>query len=250
MLAEMQAAFAKALLNGAMPPISFAPGPIDPAEAIRVHRNTVLGGAVSALRLAFPTVEKLVGEDFFDSCAADFVRAHPPSGPRLSLYGADFPGWLAMHLHLHGLAYLADVARLDWALDQAVRAPLATRRFMLDDTVMLEFPVHLVVLQCAHDVAAIRTAVENGENDVPAAVDVKGGMHGCAIWRDGPAARLRPLRPESLVFLQVLLTGVTPAAALAASAGEGSSASALAAIQADIFAASFCRIIPLEENQP
>src|SRR5689334_14447352 len=113
MLAETQKAFAAALLGGQTPAIAFAKGPLDASAAFKVHRNTVLGAAVNALRLAFPTVAHLVGERFFDQCAARFVESRPPRAPRLSAYGEEFPDFLATHAQARVLAYLADIARLD-----------------------------------------------------------------------------------------------------------------------------------------
>ena len=47
-----------------------------------VYRNTLAKGCVDALRANFPTVERLVGEEWFAAAATLYARQMPPrSGP-------------------------------------------------------------------------------------------------------------------------------------------------------------------------
>src|SRR5215510_3999238 len=90
-LAEFQFTMAADLLDGGMRTARLLPG--DPAmvrEALRVHRNTVLAGLANALRLTYPTVAWLTGEDFFDQVALDFSGKYPPRKACLSDYGIRF----------------------------------------------------------------------------------------------------------------------------------------------------------------
>jgi len=78
-----------------------------------VYRNTVFKGCVDALRANFPTVERLVGVDWFRSAALIHAQATLPEDARLLLYGATFPAFLAGFEPARELPWLADVARLD-----------------------------------------------------------------------------------------------------------------------------------------
>ncbi|MFP6560040.1 DNA-binding domain-containing protein [Paraburkholderia sp. B3] len=78
-----------------------------------VYRNTVFKGCVDALQANFPTVERLVGVDWFRSAALIYAQATPPDDARLLLYGATFPAFLAGFEPARELPWLADVARLD-----------------------------------------------------------------------------------------------------------------------------------------
>lgn len=78
-----------------------------------VYRNTVFKGCVDALQANFPTVERLVGIDWFRSAAILYTQATPPDDARLVLYGATFPAFLADFEPARELPWLADVARLD-----------------------------------------------------------------------------------------------------------------------------------------
>lgn len=78
-----------------------------------VYRNTVMKGCVDALRANFPTIERLVGAEWFSAAAAIYARRSPPVLAQLIEYGADFPDFLQAFEPARELPYLADVARLD-----------------------------------------------------------------------------------------------------------------------------------------
>ena len=130
-----QAAFAHALLN---PEAAIPLGIVDPQgrpapKRFSVYRNNVASSLTRALEAAFPTVRKLVGEEFFAAMAVVFLRAHPPRSRMLMLYGKDFPGWLETFPPVAHLGYLPDAARLDQAMRESYHAadsaPLAEAAF-------------------------------------------------------------------------------------------------------------------------
>ena len=81
--------------------------------AMAVYRNTVLHGALEALRANFPVVEQIVGAEMFASVAVDFATESPPTTPVLALYGAGFADWLRDQHWIGDLAYLPDVAAVE-----------------------------------------------------------------------------------------------------------------------------------------
>lgn len=113
--------FAGALLANTLPP----PGIRNPAR-FAIHRNNVLAGLVKVLEALFPVTRRLVGDHFFAAMAADFVRAAPPHSPILLEYGEAFPGFIADFAPARDLAYLPDVARLEYALHTATHGADAT----------------------------------------------------------------------------------------------------------------------------
>ena len=72
-------------------------------------------------------MQAVVGADFFRGLARAFVGQSPPDQPVLAEYGAGFPAFIAGHDAARDLPYLADVARLDWALNLAFHAPAGGR---------------------------------------------------------------------------------------------------------------------------
>lgn len=119
-----QSLFARALLD---PQAAIPPGIVDPEgrpapRRFSVYRNNVALSLTRALEAAFPTVRKLVGEDFFAGMAGVFLRAHPPRSRMLMLYGDDLPAFLMSFAPVAHLGYLPDVARLDQAMRESYHA--------------------------------------------------------------------------------------------------------------------------------
>lgn len=81
--------------------------------AFAVYRNTVLKGCIDALQANYPSVARLVGEEWFRAAAAIYARANPPTQPMLLQYGHDFEQFLAAFEPANELPYLPGVARLD-----------------------------------------------------------------------------------------------------------------------------------------
>lgn len=97
------------------------------AEAgLAVHRNSIAKACIDAVAAQFPTVARVVGEDWLAGAALEFSRAHPPRRASLLDYGEAFPEWIAACGPARGLPYLAGLAQLDWlstVCDLAADAP-------------------------------------------------------------------------------------------------------------------------------
>jgi hypothetical protein len=76
----------------------------------------------NALAASYPVVQRLVGAPFFGAAVDAFVRAHPSRRGDLNVYGDAFGDFLAAYAPAADLPYLRDVARLEWAMDEANRA--------------------------------------------------------------------------------------------------------------------------------
>ncbi len=123
-----QSDFSKALLDDEQPTPE---GLIDPkgrpaGKRFDVYRNNVVLSLSDALSDAYPVVEKLVGEKFYQAMAGVFVRMYPPKTPILSDFAPEFPDFLASFPPVAKLTYLPDVARLERARTQAYHALDAT----------------------------------------------------------------------------------------------------------------------------
>jgi len=118
------------------------------ADRLRVYRNNMVTAWADAILKNYPTVERLVGAEFMRGMAAEFVRAHPPQSPVLSLYGEAFPSFVEGFPPAARLPYLADVARFDRAWTESYFAanvpPLGPGDFSgLGDDEMAELHLHL-----------------------------------------------------------------------------------------------------------
>jgi hypothetical protein len=244
-LAEFQFTLAADLLDGGMRTARLLPGdPRAVMEALRIHRNTVLTGLSRSLRLTYPTIAWLTGENFFDQAAVEFCCARPPRGACLSDYGAEFPGFLENYAPAAGLPYLADVARFDLTLERcANHAGGPDTRVTLDGAVSLVLDNSLVSLALEYPADLLRDAYDTRNEEALATIDMTPGARNYAIWRNPEGASVRKLSPAAAAFLGLVLRSGDSEAALVAGMMHASAEEALSAIQSEILGAPFARII-------
>lgn len=165
------------------------------AEArLDIYRNGVIGGLTNALRFSFPAVYRLVGPAFFETVCRIFIEAKPPEGAWLDAYGGDFPDFLADFAPAAALPYLAGVARLEWAVSQALHAPdaapmgagalSAVDPDLYGRIAFIPNP-SLGLVEADHPADAIWRAVLDGDDTAMAALDLGAGPVRLLIQR-GP----------------------------------------------------------------
>ena len=91
----------------------YSQSPCDPG--VEVYRRNMLANLGGALAATFPVVERLVGEAFFREAARTFVLAHPSRAATSTNTARLSPISSAAIRTRARLAYLPDVARLEWA---------------------------------------------------------------------------------------------------------------------------------------
>lgn len=94
----------------------------DPEQRFSVYRNNVVSSLINALADNYPVVEALVGADFFSMMAHNYVRQYPPTSRILVEYGDSFADFIADFEPAASVAYLADVARIEWSRIRAYHA--------------------------------------------------------------------------------------------------------------------------------
>jgi hypothetical protein len=109
-LRELQLRFAHALTQPR--------APADPRIAI--YRHNIEANLRNALAATYRVTRRVLGEAAFDAAADGFARASPPHCADLNVYGGEFAAFLEARPSGH--AWLPDLARLEWALDEATRA--------------------------------------------------------------------------------------------------------------------------------
>ena len=121
-LREVQRGFVAATVfgdTGALAGLGIVAGALDPAARIAIYRNNALGNYRKALAATYPVLQRLVGGRFFTAAIDAFVRAHPSPRGDVNRYGGELARFLAAYPPARELPYLPDVARLEWAIDQA-----------------------------------------------------------------------------------------------------------------------------------
>lgn len=222
-------AFAKALLA---PDLPTPPGLVgrdgaSPTRRFAVYRNNVTVSLVDAMASIFPTVQNLVGEDFFRAMARLYVTAHPPTSPLLFTYGESFPAFLEHFPPAVDLPFLADVARLErlWldAFHSADGSPLSSSTLATipaQDLAWLRFRPHPATRFARLNHAA-GTIMRNDRAGI--ALENVNPMTAEAVLIVRPAfeVSINVLPPGGATFLETLLAGGPLAEAVAASEPEG-----------------------------
>jgi hypothetical protein len=244
-LAEFQFTLAADLLDGGMRTAYLLPG--DPAivkEALRIHRSTVMAGLANALRVTYPTIAWLTGEDFFNQAALEFCSKYPPRNACLSDYGDGFAEFLEGYAPASCLPYLADVARFDLAVERCANAGSPAPVLLpLDQNTAIELDGSLITLAVEYPVDQLRDAHDDNDIDSLEHLDMSPAARNFAIWRDENCASVRRLTVPAATFLGAVLQGENADAALATTLLHTGPEEALSAIRTELFAAPFVRIL-------
>lgn len=192
---------------------------VPPETGLAVYRHAYRARLREALGDDFAAVAQVVGDAAFDRLVDDFIRAHPPHDATLNAYGRFFAPWLA-RARIARRAQLAELARLEWMLVEAVHAPLAAGLAGPAPAgvaphawgrLRLRSAPSLRVLACRFNVDEVLAAIQR-DRPVPAFRRLPGGV---AILRRADGLRRVPLDRMETRVLTALTGGATLADALA-----------------------------------
>jgi hypothetical protein len=215
-------------------------------RGLAAYRSNARAHAARALAAGFPTVAALVGDDTLPALAADYLQSHPPERGDLAWLGAHLPAFIASSAALASEPYLADVARLDAAVAQALIAAdgspaLGTLQLLADrepDSVWLQLAPGAQLLSSAYPIASIwiahqpptvgldgdATADPSAPDSDPFAAVRAAFAHGrgeqALVWRQGWRVSVRAQPPAAARFVAAVLAGRALGPALDA-AGDG-----------------------------
>jgi hypothetical protein len=212
-LADLQQRFAGTVrgLPGAEVP-DIADTDIAATRRLAIYRNHHRISLADALAANFPTVAALLGATVFEGAATDFIAAMPPMDPRVSTYGAGFAGFLDAERRLQAVPYIADVARLDWAMNKAERAEdvavfgaadleRAISRGLAD----LRLTAHpsLALLRSVYPLLKIRALARSAGD----AVSLDDGGVLLMVWRRGDVVDVAELDAAAYQFVTAMSVG-------------------------------------------
>lgn len=185
--------------------------------------------AERALAAAYPTLGQLLGEDSFAALARAFWHAQAPERGDIAEWGGTLPAFVEADAQLADEPYLADVARVDWAVHQAERAsdPAAPEGLMrLADgdpaRLRLRLAAGTALVVSPHPVATIWLAHrrDDAERFAPVRAAFAAGRGEAAlVQRRGWQAEVQRLAPPEAAFTAALLRGDPLAVALDAAPG-------------------------------
>jgi len=161
-------------------------------------------------------VQRLVGDDFFAAATDAFITNEPPHTAWLEVYGAGFPEFLRSFEPAAALVYLADVARLEWAVGRALRAadgePLALAQLASvaeSDQPRVCFERHPAVSLVSSDypVDAIWRAVLARDDAALAAINLAAGAVWLLIERNAGGIEVARIDEPRWRFAEALFAG-------------------------------------------
>jgi uncharacterized protein len=224
---RLQANFADALSDRKPVPAALAQFAGDGktvAGRIALYRGNVLAARSKALQAAYPVIAKIVGEEFFGGLARAYMQAHPSTSGDLNGFGAELSRFIAGFKPADDLPYLADVARLEWALHTAHYAAdrdafdlAAFAAIPADRHAALRFVFHpaAAFLQSDYPLARI-WEVHQDEYAGEFSVDFDAGPCYAVVQRPQWKAEARGIDAAGFAFLHELARGETLGAAVEA----------------------------------
>ena len=196
-------------------------------DRVGVYQNNARHFFRAALGLIYPVLRLRVGEEFFRRLAHEFRLAHPSRRGDLHWVGAEFPAWLQTRLVATEYAWLADLARLEWACEEAMAAP-ALPALSLESLVAfapdarehaaLQLQPSLRLVESPYPVASVWQANQGEQQGPP--VNLDGGAEHCACACTGDRVVVYRLDGGDYAVLRQLALGRTFAAAVDECGGD------------------------------
>lgn len=150
-----------------------------PAEKrFNVYRNNIIVSLKESLSEGFPAVKSLVGDDFFNAMAGEYLRQSPPKKPIIPIYGEDFSSFIDRFTPAKALPYLADVAKLEYLLRESYHAkdedPIPTDHYQDPEFFLKSVTLAASVkyFSSRFPVSQIRSAALGGDKPTGGAEDI------------------------------------------------------------------------------
>ena len=191
-------------------------------RAWQVYVANAHASSERALAATFPTVQRLMGDEPFANMARAYLHAQPPSRGDLAWLGEALPGFIECSAQLESEPYLADTARLDWAVGRCEVAldadpDLATLTLLGEcdpAQLRLQLAPGTALITSPHPIASIWSAHHCPSNQEDPFAPVRAAFasqqgESALVWRQGWRAQVQNLSSGDAVFLSALLAGAT-----------------------------------------
>jgi hypothetical protein len=222
-LRELQSAFAAAL-RGESRDAGQDPLAVHPVANLDVYRNNSDWQFRNALSLSFPVLKRRVGDDYFRQLAIHYRKQFPSRSGDLHWVGRDFAQFLASHLAGGEYAWLADLARLEWAREIAAVAEIrpalgveSLSGYRPEQLEHLVFTLQPSLQLGASDYPVASVWLANQQENAPPVGQSLGPEQYLILLRD-EGVELARLTPALFSYLSALAAGATLGEAVATAA--------------------------------
>jgi len=91
------------------------------SRGLAIYQRNLKASAISALKITFPTVLKLIGDEVFSYAVEQLLKQSPPSEGDWGIWGNKFSYVLKQLTALQSFPYVVDIATLDFSLHRIGR---------------------------------------------------------------------------------------------------------------------------------
>jgi hypothetical protein len=208
-LQNLQLDMVETLLDGETPPAL----PVRPLQNLMIYQHAIQHLLIATLKKTYPLIVKLVGSDFFQITAKEYIKHYPSRSPNVNDYGAYFSDFLAEFEPLHDLIYLVEVAQFEWICHTLSSATnhQGIRTFQLDNITVDQYDqLHFTLHPACHlqrFYYPILRIIELCKSDKNESLDVDAGGINLLIARHDMDLTLIPLTHAEFTFLDMIAEG-------------------------------------------
>jgi len=85
---------------------------------VNIYKNNFYENLTNTLTIVYPTVKKLIGENYFENLCKLYIKNNLPKKNNLVNYGENFASYIKSIQWLKNLYYLPDIAKLDYCMNK------------------------------------------------------------------------------------------------------------------------------------
>lgn len=183
---------------------------------LAIYRGNVVTAITKTLALAYPVIQQVLGEEFFNGLARAYWQHTPSASGNLHDFGSTFAEFVAEFPHTREYPYLSDLARLEWAVFCAASAAdakpfdassLTQIPEEQQDQLRFDFAPGTALIRSGYPIAQIWTI---HQKTYTGSFQVEWDTPETAwVIRDGMQVRVEELDQGNAAALELLLSGET-----------------------------------------
>ncbi|MCV6587522.1 MAG: DNA-binding domain-containing protein [Marinobacterium sp.] len=222
-LSKIQSRFSEAISRKdpsvlIQPPVELE---FEPERSQAVYNTLDSDDGLQALKQSFPVINRLVGDDYFETLAGEYCRHYPAESDDILRFGDRFPLLLLKlsieRRELDKLRFLPELARLEWLIQMAY---FADRDSTFDFDALASVPMQQqpqIIFTLSHalnlmfsdwPVFEIWRAHQHGAQTLPSAsLSLDGGQEWLCIYRDAEQPVVETVPTEIASVLGEMMQG-------------------------------------------
>ncbi|MDE0310171.1 MAG: DNA-binding domain-containing protein [Acidiferrobacterales bacterium] len=212
-LRELQTRFCQQVLFGEQTGVDSLvhPGEFTSERRLQIYGNNIRSTLTESLQSIYSATEAIVGRDYFKMLARQYLVDFPPEQGSIHQFGDQFAQFVKTFEGLEKIAYLTDIASIDWAYHTAFHAPSAPSvsvsclaRFTPDDyeNLLLHRHPSVTVVSSSFPIFDIWNYAQNESEDI-SVPDINAAAQNVLIVRNDLTVEVINLDKELSVLLDM-----------------------------------------------